>query len=47
MFDIGYEDLDGLQTNDYCRLAGGIFAHSSMFLKVTRCIIAAQLVGTK
>ncbi len=47
MFDIGYEDLDGLQTNDYCSLAGGIFTHSSMFLEVTGGIIAAQLVGTE
>lgn len=39
--------FDGLQTNDYGSLAGGIFTHSSMFLKVTKCIIAAQLVGTK
>ena len=47
MLDIGYEDLEGLQTNDYCSLAGGNFTHSSMFLEVTRGITVAQLVGTK
>lgn len=39
--------FDGLPTHDYCSLAGGIFTHGSMFLEVTRGIIAAQLVSTK